>query len=305
MVNLLDDVQLGSIKLFCLVAKLGSFTAAAHELGITPAAVSLAVSRIEQRLGVRLFIRTTRQIRLTDIGQQYFEHCQRAIMYITAAEQLIVNEQVIASGTLRLSVPTVYAHYRLLAKLPLFQQIYPAIKVELHISDHNIEFTDSPYDLAIRGNNLPDSGLIAHKLEDAQLIIVATPEYLDRYGCPSHYDQLINHNCIQYQLPSTNKRVPWQFLDQNRFIEVETNGCYCCLADFSATHTLVKYGGGLMQVYRFCVEKELQSGELVEVLAEFAGVTRPFMLIYPHAKYIPLRMQVFIDFLLSQRMTSK
>jgi molybdenum-dependent DNA-binding transcriptional regulator ModE len=113
-----DDVLLGSIELFCLAAEAGSFTAAANTAGVTPAAVSRSISRLEKRLGVRLFVRSTRSIRLTEGGRSYFEQCRGALNQLIEAERKVTGEQVQPSGTLRISAPTTYGHYRLLPLLP-------------------------------------------------------------------------------------------------------------------------------------------------------------------------------------------
>lgn len=299
-----DDIQLGSIKLFCLAAELKSFTAAAYAAGVTPAAVSRSIARTEERLGTRLFVRTTRQIRLTDAGQNYYEHCHQAITQLMEAEKKVMNDKHVPSGILRLSVPTPYAHYRLLPILSLFRQNYPSISFEVHISNQNIDFAEGNYDLAVRGNILPDSNLIARKLEDAELIIIASPDYLKQHGKPANLQELAKHECIQFELPSTGRKVPWLFQERGIPIKLNTSGYYTCQEDFLATQILAKSGVGLMQVYRFTVEDELKKGELIEILSEYGGTTRPFMLTYPYSTYIPLKVQVFIDFLMENR-TSK
>lgn len=169
-----DDVQLGSIELFCLAAETGSFTAAANLAGVTPAAVSRSVARLEERLGVRLFVRTTRQMRLTDSGRLYYQQCRQALTQLVDAEREVTGQQSQPSGLLRISVPTPYAHYRLLPKLPAFRRQFPDVQVDVHISNRNIDFADDGFDLAIRGKAPTDSGLIARTLEEAELVVVAT-----------------------------------------------------------------------------------------------------------------------------------
>ena len=159
-----DDVQLGSIELFCLAAETGSFTAAANLAGVTPAAVSRSVARLEERLGVRLFVRTTRQMRLTDSGRLYYQQCRQALTQLVDAEREVTGQQSQPSGLLRISVPTPYAHYRLLPKLPAFRRQFPDVQVDVHISNRNIDFADDGFDLAIRGKAPTDSGLIARTL---------------------------------------------------------------------------------------------------------------------------------------------
>ncbi|WP_327438153.1 LysR family transcriptional regulator [Pseudomonas donghuensis] len=292
-----DDLQLGSIELFCLAAETSSFTGAATLAGVTPAAVSRSVARLEERLGVRLFVRTTRQMRLTEGGRRYYEQCRQALSQLVDAERVLSGGQAVPSGLLRISVPTPYAHFRLLPRLARFRQLYPQVQIDIHVSNRNIDFADEGYDLAIRGREPVDSRLIARRLEDAELVIVATPQYLREAGTPQTPHDLATHQCIQFELPSSGRKVPWSFMVDGKRVELEVAGGITCLEDFLATATLVKSGAGLMQAYRFTVQQELDSGQLLEVLTPYGGTSRPFILLYPHARHVPLRVRAFIDFL--------
>jgi DNA-binding transcriptional LysR family regulator len=292
-----DDLLLGSIELFCLAAELSSFTAAAAAASVTPAAVSRSVSRLEERLGVRLFVRTTRQIRLTDGGRVYFEQCRQALSQLVDAERLVTGEQAAPAGLLRISMPTPYAHYRVLPLLPKFRKRYPQVQLDVHLSNRNIDFADEGYDLAIRGRAPDDSSLIARKLEDAELVLAATPSYLKRAGKPKTLDDLQKHECIQFELPSTGRRIPWTFRVDGKDIDVATPGSYCCSEDVLGVATLARSGAGLVQTYRYILEKDLKSGELIELMPQFGGSSRPFILLYPHARHLSLRVRTFVDFL--------
>jgi DNA-binding transcriptional LysR family regulator len=292
-----DQVLLGSIELFCLAAELGSFTAAATTAGVTPAAVSRSVSRLEERLGVRLFVRTTRQIRLTDSGRVYFEQCRQALSQLVEAEDAVTGEQAAPAGQLRISSPTPFAHHRLLPLLPKFRQRYPDVKVEVHISNRNIDFAEEGYDLAIRGRDPADSTLVARKLEDSELVLVATPGYLKRAGTPKSLDDLQQHDCIQFELPSTGRKIPWLFKVGGETIELATTGGYTCAEDVLGSVSLARAGAGLAQTYRYIVEGDLQRGELVSLLPQHGGTSRPFFLLYPHARHLSLRVRTLVDFL--------
>ena len=295
-----DDVLLGSIELFCFAAELGSFTAAATAVGVTPAAVSRSVARLEARLGVRLFVRTTRQIRLTDGGRLYYEQCRQALSQLTDAERQITGGQAQPAGALRISAPTPYAHYRLLPLVPEFRARYPEVTLDLHVSNRNIDFSDEGYDLAIRGRTPADSNLIARKLEDAELVLVAAPSYLARAGTPRSLDDLQRHECIQFDLPSTGKRIPWPFQRDGVQVDVATSGGLCCSEDVLGIVTLARAGGGLVQTYRFIVADDLARGDLVELLPQHGGTSRPFILLYPHARHLSLRVRSFVDFLVEK-----
>lgn len=292
-----DDVLLGSIELFCLAAELGSFTAAATAAGVTPAAVSRSISRLEERLGVRLFVRTTRHIRLTEGGQAYFEQCRNALAQLIEAERTVAGQQSAPSGLLRISMPTTYGHYRVLPKLADFRARYPEVQVDIHLSNRNIDFAEEGYDLAIRVRAPADSSLIARKLEDAALVVVATPAYLARAGVPGCLADLDHHDCIQFELPSNGKKIPWLFRKDGKDIEINSKGGYCCSEDVLGGVTLARGDAGLFQTYRFIVEEDLRKGTLREVLQEFSGCSRPFNLLYPHNRHIPLRVRAFVDFL--------
>ncbi|EXF96514.1 LysR family transcriptional regulator [Pseudomonas fluorescens HK44] len=292
-----DDVQLGSIELFCLAVEFESFTAAAQAAGVTPAAVSRSVSRLEERLAVRLFVRTTRQIRLTEAGRVYYEQCRQALTQLVDAEREVTGQQQAPSGELRISAPTPYAHFRLLPRLAEFRRRYPLVKVVVHVSTRNIDFAEEGYDLAIRGRAPDDSALIARTLENAELVVVASPEYLRQRGAPQALSDLELHDCIQFELPSSGRNLPWTFIVDQRSVSVNTSGNTTCLEDYLATITMARHGAGIVQAYRFTVQAQIESGELVEVLGKFGGATRPFMLLYPHARYLPMKVRALIDFL--------
>ena len=295
----LDPVQLGSIEQFCKAAELGSFTAAAEFLGLTPASVSRSIRRLEERLGVRLFFRSTRSVRLTPEGAIYQQECQRALEQISEAERLITGQQKVPSGLLRISVGTLYANYRLLPLIPEFTATYPQIELELSISNRLVDFVEEGYDLAVRLGVPRDPRLIAHKLEDASVGVFATPAYLARHGTPHTLAELEQHDCIQFELPSSGRRIAWLFDEEGREREVLTDGGYVCSDDVLGGVTLAKHGAGLFQTYRFIVERELAEGTLVEVLPAFGGRSRPFTLLYPQGRHMPLRLRAFIEFLMA------
>src|SRR5450830_304807 len=298
-----EEMQLGSIELFCLAAELSSFTEAANIAGVTPAAVSRSIARMEERLGVRLFVRTTRQIRLTDGGRRYYEQCHEALLQLREAEREVTGGQAAPVGPLRISAPTPYCHYRLLPLLSQFRQRYPEVTFDVHVSNRNIDFAAESYDIAIRGRTPADSTLIARKLEDAELVLVAAPAYLQRAGTPATLDALHQHDCIQFDLPSTGRKIAWLFNDGGKPVEMETKGGYTCSEDVLGIVTLARSGAGLTQTYRFIVERDLADGSLVELLPQHGGRSRPFFLLFPHARHLPLRLRTFVDFLTEKLIT--
>lgn len=296
-----DDLQLGSIELFCLAAEAGSFTAAAQLAGVTPAAVSRSILRLEQRLGSRLFARTTRSIRLTEAGRNFFLQCSQALTQLVEAQQEVMGAQTTPSGLLRISLPTTYGHHRILPLLPKFRALYPQVSVDIHLGNRNIDFVGEGYDLAIRVRAQPDSSMIARLLEDAKLVVVASPDYLRKAGTPHTLEDLVQHDCIQFELPSSGRRISWLFQENGEEREVMSDGGYSCSDDVLGGVTLARHGAGVFQTYKFIVEKELADGSLIEVLQPYAGRSRPYTLLYPHGRYVPQRVRAFVDFLLQYR----
>jgi DNA-binding transcriptional LysR family regulator len=295
-----DDLLLGSIELFCLAGELGGFTAAATAAGVTPAAVSRSVARLEARLGVRLFVRTTRHMRLTDAGRAYLEQCREALAQLAEAERVASGQQIRPVGTLRISVPTTYAHYRLLPLLPAFRAQHPEVRLDIHVSNRNVEFSDDGFDIVIRVRAPADSSLIVRHLEDAELVVVATPDYLEKHASLLTLADLPHHECIQFDLPSSGRRIPWLFRENGADVEYAGDGGYTLSDDVLGGVTLARNGAGLFQTYRFIVEDDLREGRLIEVLKDLGGRSRPFNLLYPYNRFVPLRVRSFIDFLVSR-----
>lgn len=300
-----DPVQLNSIELFCKAAELGSFTAAAETLGLTPASVSRSIKRLEERLGVRLFSRTTRSVRLTAEGALYQQECQRALEQIAEAERAITGHQKVPSGLLRISIGTLYANFRVLPLLPRFTAAYPQIELELSLSNRVIDFVEEGFDLAIRLGIPPDSRLIAHPLEDAPVGIYATPGYLARRGVPQTLDELAQHDCIQFILPSTGRPMPWIFSGPDgKDIDLTFHSRLRVLDDALGCISWAQAGGGLFQTYRFIAGPLVRHGELVEVLQDFGGRTRRFSILYPHNRHLSARVRAFVDFMRTEMKNS-
>ncbi len=295
-----EDLRLGSIELFCLTAQHRGFTAAAQAAGLSAAAVSRSVARLEARLGVRLLMRTTRQVRLTDAGERYFEQCRQALGQLAEAERAVTGQQQTPSGLVRMSLPTSYGHYRVLPLLPVFTKKYPDIELDLQLTNRNVDFTSEGFDLAIRARTPPDSGMVARKLEDAALVVVAAPGYLRRRRLPRQPEDLAQLECIQFIQPNTGQPVPWLLQLDGRLQEHPVPGRLRCTDDILGPVTLARAGAGVVQTYRFLVEDDLREGRLVELLPDCAGASRPFSLLYPANRHMPLRVRVLIDHLVAR-----
>jgi DNA-binding transcriptional LysR family regulator len=273
------ESTLPSILSFCRTFEHGSFTRAAKALHLTPAAVSRSVARLERALGVSLFHRTTRELRPTAEGRVYYEKCAAAIALLAQAEQELSDLGSRVSGLVRLSVPTTYGVHQLLPRLTGFQERHPAVELEIQVSNQSADFVREGYDLAIRMGGINDSSLVARKLGDFSLGVFASATYLHQYGVPSSIEDLDHHRCIAFLMPRTGLLLPWLFAAPLR--ERTVRSSLRVLDDPMGCVALACSGQGLMQTYHFLVHRELASGQLVEVLANRAGRTRSFSLIYP------------------------
>jgi DNA-binding transcriptional LysR family regulator len=238
---------------------------------------------LETRLGCQLMRRTTRRLSLTDAGKLYLAQANSAFDLIEDAEREIQGWEKELAGRVRLSVPTTYAHHRLPKLLQQFIADYPQVRIELNITNRNVDLVAEGFDLAIRLGDLPDSGLVARKLEDAELCLVSSGKYLERAGVPSDLASLQEHRCIPFLMPSTGRVVPWLFrVDQQDIDWMPTSGIEVT-DDVLGVVSLAEQGIGICQTYDFIVRERIQRGLLVEVLPQLRGRSRPFSVIYaPH-----------------------
>lgn len=293
-----DNLALGSVDIFCKAAELQSFTNAAQALGVTPAAVSRSVARLEQRLGAQLFVRTTRVVRLTDAGREFHEQCRHALAQIADAARVAAGQKKGASGLVRVSVPTTYAYCRLLPALPRFLQAYPDVKLEIDISGRNIDFIEEQFDVAIRLGMHRDSRLVVRRLEHADLGVYASPDYLARRGLPRSVEDLRDHDCIGFVMSSNNRLMPWFFRVDDADVERMFAGPCRMRQDPLAMVRLALAGGGICQTFGYIVADDVAQGRLVEVLAEYRGSPRPISVLHLHGPHLPARVRVFVDFVI-------
>lgn len=295
----LNSNNIGSIQIFCKAAELESFTAAANFLGVTPAAVSRSIARIEERLGARLFARSTRKIKLTDDGRLYFAECLQALRQIEEVENLISGNLGEPKGKLRISVPTTYGHCRVMPVLVRYRKLYPQVDLEINISNKNIDFVEEGYDLAIRLGQPKDSRLIARKLESAYLGVYASAEYLRQNGVPKSHQELEHHQIIQFIMPSTGKCLPWVFNDDGQEIFYEFANPLAFSGDVLGCMSYAAAGGGFFQTYDF-VARQKQYAHMVEVLKPYRGAHRIFSVVYQQNKMVSAKVRAFIDLLVEE-----
>ena len=276
---------LGDVEVFIAVVEHGSFTAAAVALSTTPSVLSRAVTRLEARLGRQLLQRTTRRVGLTEAGRVYLEQARSAFSLLDDAERVGRGQEGDLTGRVRMSVPTTYAHYRLPPLLAHYNQRYPRVQVELNITNRNVDLIAEGFDLAIRLGQLPDSGLVARKLEDASLLLVASPDYLHRRGKPQTLEELQRHQCLPFIMPRTGRIAPWVFHDEGRDIDWMPGSTIEISDDVLGVVSLAEQGMGICQSYEFIVRDRIQGGQLVEVLPHLRGRSRPFSVLFaPHRR---------------------
>jgi len=293
--------HLADVEVFLIVAEKLSISATAIHLSTTPSVISRTITRLEKKLGIQFFRRTTRHLSLTEAGQLYYEKMQHAFQLIDHAERLIQGEQLQISGKIKLSVPTTYGHYRLPPLLEKFLLQYPDIQIEISISNRNVDLVAEGFDLAIRQGHLPNSSLVARPLELAPLQLVASPNYLKHMGIPQSLEELNHHQCIAFELPSSGKVTPWFFKDVDQEIQWTPTNRILVKEDILGVVSLAESGLGICQSYSFIVNEKIRQGKLQPLLETYAGHTRPFSLLYAQHKHMSSATRALINFLCSNR----
>ena len=282
----------GDLEIFSTVVAAGSMSAAARELGLSPAVVSKRLRRLEDRLGTRLMQRTTRQIALTESGQGFYERVIAILASVEEAESFVSKQQAEAHGTLKVTAPRAFGRMHVARHLGTFMSRYPNLSVNLVLSDEMVDIVGEGYDLAVRIAELPDSSLVARRLAEVGQVLVAAPRYLAEHGTPSHPRELTEHFCV----PS-DTRDPWvlQGPDGEHTHRptgpLQTNSSEVVLA-------AVRGGIGVALRAEWEVGRDIAAGDLVHILPEWNGVDRVGVhAVYPSRRYLPAKVRVFIDFL--------
>lgn len=289
--------MLPNLEAFCRTYEAGSFTRSARLLGVTPQATSRAVARLEELLGVTLFKRTTRKLAPTAAAERYYEHGLRALAALSDGERALREKTAAPEGKVRISVPTTYAHSRLLPSLAAFAERYPGVRVDVEVGNRNVDLVADRFDLAIRRLPVNDRTLVARKLGASSIGVYASPDYLARHGTPRTPAELAQHSCIAFLLPSTSRPQPWAFAGG---VTVTPDARYRIADDALGVITLARTGLGLTQIFDFLVEADVARGTLVEVLAAHRGATRAFALVYPKQVKPSASVRALTDFIVEQ-----
>lgn len=287
--------QLKQIESFVAVAIRGSLSAAARAEGVTPAVIGRRLDALEQRLGVRLLLRTTRSVTLTFEGSAFFEDCQRILNDLSNAEAAVSLGSVRASGHLRISAPAGFGRRHVAPLLRDFLDVHPEVSCTLDLSDRLVDLVNEGIDCAIRIGELGDSSLVSVRLAENRRVVVASPDYLARYGMPTTPAELAGHACL-----SLGQQRGWQFRDvTGELVTVKVGGRFEC-NDGAVLHEWARAGHGLAWRSLWEVDGDLRAGRLVSVLDDFAAPPNGIHAVFPQRRNLALRVRLFIDFLRSR-----
>ena len=271
----------------------GSFSAASRLIGSSQSAVSKSVARLERRLGVRLIQRSTRTLNLTAEGAAYYERVAPLLRLIEEAED-VVQIASRAKGLLRVSAPQEFGRLLIASWAPEFLARHPGVKLELNVTDRNVDIIREGYDLAIRMGALPDTELISRKLADLHWILVASPAYLDKRGRPETIEDLRSHSCVRYL--TAGRPWPFEFADGESIVpdgQFDTD-------DSGSIRQATLNSAGIAYQLRMTVTDFLKDGRMVEVLPHLAMPALPAYALHAFGRQLPIRGRLFIDFLVEK-----
>lgn len=271
----------------------GSFSAASRLIGSSQSAVSKSVARLERRLGVRLIQRSTRTLSLTAEGTAYYERVAPLLRAIEEAED-IVQAASEAKGLLRVSAPQEFGRMLIASWAPEFLVRHPGVKLELNVTDRNVDIIREGYDLAIRMGSLPDTELMARKLADLHWILVASPAYLERRRHPQTIEDLRSHSCLRYL--RAGRPWPFEFASGESIVpdgQFDTD-------DSGSIRQAALNSAGIAYQLRMTVTDYLNDGRLVEVLPHLAMPALPAYALHAFGRQLPIRGRLFIDFLVEK-----
>ena len=287
-----DSIQ--EMAVFARVVGAGSLSAAARELGLSPAMVSRRLAALESRLGVRLINRTTRSLHLTDDGATYYEACARVLSDIEEADATVSAGRVEPRGPLRVALPASFGHQHIAPLIPSFAERYPQIQLALSLSDRNVNLIEEGFDLAVRIAHLEDSSLTARRLAPNRRVVCASPDYLKRHGAPRTPDELARHNC----LTTSEFTMNWDYkAPDGKPGSVRVTGRYAC-DNWEVVREWALAGLGIALNSTWDVHRLLAEGALVEVCRGYTFHSDvAIYAVYPSRRFLPAKTRVFIEFL--------
>ena len=292
--------KLKAFESFVSVATRGSLTAAARAEGVAPAIMGRRLDALEEHLGVKLLVRTTRRISLTHEGSAFLEDCQRLLSDVANAEASVSAGGVKASGHLRITAPAGFGRRHVAPLVPRFRLLHPDVAISLNLSDRVVDLAGEGFDCAVRVGDLPDSSLVSVRIADNRRLCVATPDYLRRHGTPRHPGELAQHDCLTLSSEASQTR-GWAFRlpTEGGAAEVtylKPGGPLDC-SDGQVLHDWCLAGHGIAWRSTWEVEGEVASGRLVAVLEDFAAPPNGIYVLFPQRKHLPLRVRLWIEHL--------
>lgn len=285
--------DINATSIFAAVVEVGSFSGAAERLGVTKSAVSKRVTALEARLGVKLLSRTTRKLSLTEAGQRYFVHVQEALRAIDDAEFAATELQQVPQGTLRISAPMSFGRLHVAPVIPEFLATYPQIKVQMDLSDLSHDIVAGGYDIALKTGELRETSLVARKLAPLNSVLCASPAYIEHYGAPLSPDELTRHNCLLYSYHTTVNE--WVFIKDGDETRIEVSGSYQ-VNNSEALREAIVQGAGIGRIPTFIAGEDIKAGRLVPVLSDYKMPIKEIYAVFPERRYLPMKVRVFIDF---------
>ncbi|MCO5730935.1 LysR family transcriptional regulator [Rhizobium sp. SSA_523] len=290
-----DINRSGEMEVFIAVVEAGSFSAAARRLAMTPSAVSKLVARLERRLDARLVSRSTRQIRLTPEGRDFFERASAIIASIEDAERA-AGAAVKAVGRIRLNSSSVYCTHVLNPLLPDFLSLYPGVTLDIAQTDQVIDLVADHTDVAIRAGPMKSSSLLARKLGETEMVVAASPAYLQRFGRPKNPADLAAHNLLSFSYTRSIRE--WPFRQGEETVSIMPSGAVQ-VNDGEGMRQLALAGVGIVRMGTFALGDDLAAGRLVPLLEDFnPGDREPFYAVYVgQGGPLPSRVRALLDFL--------
>ncbi|MHC1479822.1 LysR family transcriptional regulator [Frateuria aurantia] len=286
--------SLGGIAFFVQAAETRSFSEAGRHFGLSSSAIGKSVARLEERLGVRLFHRSTRSITLTAEGSRFLERCRRILGELEAAEQELSESRQVPQGRLRISLPLVSR--LVMPALTAFMHRYPAVELDVDFSDRLVDVIGEGFDAVIRTGEPADSRLMSRALGSFRLLLVASPSYLARHSTPHVPAELAIHACLQHKFPSTGRLEPWPLKRAHGDAELSLPNTMVC----NTTETLIdvaRDGLGIACLPDFMVREAIGRGELVTLLDAFIEHHGTFRLLWPSSRHTAPKLRAFIDFM--------
>ncbi|MET0359708.1 MAG: LysR family transcriptional regulator [Pararhizobium sp.] len=293
--------RLTGLGAFVRTADLGSFVAAGRVLGLSPSAVGKAVTRLESQLGVRLFQRSTRSLRLTEEGRAFHERCRHILDDLDDAQETLLRTRETPRGRVKVSAPIV-AYHLLLPVLAEFLSLYPEIELDLDFTDRIVDLIDEGVDVAIRSGQLPDSRIMVRRLRPFRLLLCASPAYLERQGVPACPRDLSTHVGIGFRYPNSGKIQDWPLVRPAGEPDVRIRHVLTC-NNMEALHGAVLRGLGIGCMPDFLAAASLRNGELTPLLMDHLDAPGQFHLIWPSSRHLSPKVRVIVDFI-SKRLFS-